>query len=198
MNDSTGFPTALPFPTGVTVSCDGNGKLPGLFFGSGGLCADTERIAVTASPGQDVFDSLNVTGSFTITNTADEALPYEFAFDIEWTPLPIDGVVTDTATEFAETSSSILGTGGVRGFGQTISCSAGNGNPAECNRGIDYSDDNGVFTLGPDQSITENFDIALSVQAKSAPVPEPPTLPFFLAGAVGVFAFGIRRRLKAV
>lgn len=185
-------------PKGVTLVCTGTARGDGA-----GGCGDSASATAISSDGVWTLTTVDRTGGLSLRNTGGLALGGIFAFTAQFGSFypagPGTGAsVDDGGRETADYFTFVEGAGGFDLHGCNMEAGPGHGGHHEC-RPANPSFQESVFTLGPSASWSEldaDWHIYIQVTAQGEavdPVPEPPALALFLAGAA---ATACRRKAR--
>lgn len=177
-------------PDGVVLTCTGNARGDGA-----GGCFDSVTASVTSSDGSWQSLVIDRFGGLQLVNTSGAALGGVFGFTARFASFypatPDSGAsVDDGATETATYFTVVDGAGGFDLHGCNMASAPGHSGPHAC-RPIPPEYQDSTFTLGPSPNWTDmaaDWRIYIEVTAQGSanandPVPEPPALALFLAGA---------------
>jgi hypothetical protein len=183
-----GVTRSTALPGGVDLICTGTAHGDG----SGG-CGDSASATVISNDGVWTRTTVDRTGGLTLRNTGGRSLGGIFAFTARFGSFypggPGTGAsVDDGGRETADYFTFVEGTGGFDLHGCNMEAGLGHGGHHEC-RPMPPTVQESVFTLGPSADWSElaaDWHIYIEVTAQGEagdPVPEPPALAMFLAGA---------------
>jgi hypothetical protein len=172
-------PTA--FPSGFSFSCGGDAVSSGT-----DACSDLTSWKVSSANGSTTKFDQTFTGSFSITNTTDQALSYGLNFNTDYSAFLPSGQgawVDNPATELASFSSTLEGpnTFDTHQCTTTVKIASCTVQDADESEGFVY-----LASLGAGDTYTATFTLALDASllgaAAATPVPEPGSIALVAAG----------------
>jgi hypothetical protein len=185
-------------PSGIELLCSGTARGDGF-----GGCGDSASATAISADGAWKMTTVDRTGGLVLRNTSGHAFAGVFAFKSRFSSFYPAGPGTGASVdhggrESADYLTVVDGAGGSDLQGCNMVGGPGHGDRLEC-RPMPPTVHDGIFTLGPSASgsdLAADWRIYIQVTARGEavdPVPEPPALALFFAGAA---ATACRRKAR--